>query len=96
MKTTFNLDKPNVKLARQIESAKSTINKYIKRERKKMLPDGVDFWDFDCKFGDTAETASSVHLAELAECLSDAEKRELVSFYVEIVSKEGTRSKKAK
>lgn len=96
MKTLFTLDKPNVKIARQMEAAKSTINKYIKRERKKTLPEGVDFWDFDCKFGETKEDATPVHLSELTKSLDAAEKNGLTSFYVEIVSKEGTRTKKPK
>lgn len=96
MKTTFTLDKENVKLARQMESTKSTINKYIKRERKKKLPEGVDFWDFDCKFGETKEDATPVHLAELTKALDAAEQKGLISFYVEIVVKEGSRTRKPK
>ena len=94
MKTTFKLDKPKVKLARQIESTKSTINKYLKRERKKQLPDGVDFWDFACKYGDTKEEASTCHLEDLTKFIDQAEKDEKTTFYVEIVAKEGFRKKR--
>lgn len=93
MRTIFTLDKPKVKLARQIEATKSTINKYLKRERSKQLPEGVDFWDFACKFGDTKEDAKSCHLKELFKMIDDAEVREQATFYVEIIAVDGCRSK---
>jgi hypothetical protein len=94
MKTTFTLDKPKVKLARQIEATKSQINKYVKRERGKRLPDGADFWDFSCKFGDTKEDASFCHLKDLTKYIDEAEAKEQISFYVEITAVEGNRQKK--
>lgn len=94
MKTTFTLDKPKVKLARQIEATKSTINKYVKRERGKKLPEGVDFWDFDCKFGDTQADAKRCHLKDITKLINKAEEAEQISFYVEIIAVEGVRKKK--
>ena len=93
MRTIFTLDKPKVKLARQIEATKSTINKYLKRERAKKLPEGVDFWDFACKFGDTKEDASSCHLKDLYKKIDDAEAKEQTTFYVEIIAVEGYRKR---
>ena len=83
MRTTFTLNKPKVKLARQIEATKSTINKYIKRERAKKLPEGVDFWDFSCRFGDTMEDANSCHLKEIFKLIDATEAKEQNTFYVE-------------
>ena len=96
MKTTFSLDKPKVKLARQYEATKSTISKYLKRERKKTLPEGEDFWDFACRFGPSADEAGSVHLSELNDSLDAAEKKEITTFYVEIVAKAASRTKRPK
>ncbi len=96
MKKTFELVHPKIKYARRIEAVKNEVRKYVKRERRKELPDGVDFWDFDCKFGDVEAEAKAVHLAEIDGCINDAEKRELTSFYVEILAKEGIRAKKPK
>jgi len=95
MKTTFTLDKPKVKLARQIEATKSQINKYVKRERAKKLPEGADFWDFACKFGDTQEEAKSCHLKEINKLIDAAEAKEQISFYVEVVTVVGRRQKKS-
>lgn len=94
MKTTFTLDKPNVKLARQIESTKAQINKYVKRERGKKLPEGADFWDFSCKFGDTKENASACHLKDITKFIDEAEENLQTSFYVEITAVEGHRQKR--
>ena len=94
MKKTFALTHPKLKYARQIESVKNDLRKYLKRERKKKLPEDVDFWDFDCKFGPTEQEASPVHVATLIDCVSEAEKQSLPSFYVEILAKPGHRAPK--
>ncbi len=93
MKKTFKLTHPKIKYPRMVDSVKNDIRKYIKRERRKKLSEGVDFWDFDCKFGDTEIDAKGVHLSELDKCINDIQARELRSFYVEILAKEGVRIK---
>ena len=93
MKTTFTLDNPKIKLARQVEATKSTINKYIKRERRKELPDGVDFCDFACKFGDTEEDAAPCHLKDVFKLIDAAEAKGQTTFYLEIVAVGGVRQK---
>ena len=94
MKKKFNLTHPKIKYARLIESVKSDVNKYLKRERRKELPEGVDFWDFDCRFGPTAEESKVIHVAEIGRFIDAAEQDQLNSFYVEIMAKEGRRTKK--
>ena len=96
MKKTFDLTHPKIKYPRMIDAAKNEIRKYIKRERRKELPEGVDFWDFDCRFGDIKAEAKTIHLAELDKCIDEAGKRELKSFYVEVLAKSGFRTKKSK
>ena len=93
MKKTFQLTHPKIKYPRMIDSVKSEIRKYIRRERRKDLPEDVDFWDFDCKFGDTEADAKVVHLSELDKYINGIQTRELLSFYVEILAKEGVRAK---
>lgn len=94
MKKTFELTHPKIKYARRIDSVKNEIRKYIKRERKKELPEGVDFWDFDCKFGDTEAVAQEIHLAEIDSCIAGIAVKEQLQFYVEILAKNGYRTKK--
>ncbi|WP_372807921.1 DUF6172 family protein [Pontiella sp.] len=93
MKKTFQLIHPKIKYPRMVEATKNELRKYIKRERRKELPEGADFWDFDCKFGDTEADAKTIHLAEIDACINEAESRELTSFYIEIIRKEGVRAK---
>lgn len=96
MKKTVSLTHKKIKYPRLIEGAKSDIRKYIKRERKRELPKGADFWDFDCRFGDTEAEAGPIHLSEINARIDDIAARSLESFYVEILRKEGVRQKRGK
>lgn len=94
MKKTFSLTHPKLPVPRLVEAIKHEVKKYIKRERKKTLPDKVDFWDFDCKFGADEETSKVIHLSEINKYISEAESKQLDSFYLEILVKPGYRSQK--
>ena len=94
MKKTFTLIHPKTKPARLAEAIRSDIRKYVKRERRHALPEGFDFWDFDCKYGATEAEAKVVHLAELGKHVQQAEKEERESFYIEILAKPAKRTKK--
>ena len=94
MKRTFSLTHPKIKAPRMADAAKHQVNKYLKRERRKTLPDGADYWDFDCKYGQTEEEAEVIHLSEISKRIDEAESSGLESFYVEIVAKLGYRTKK--
>ena len=96
MKRTFKLTHPKIKVARLVDSARCDVRKYLKRARGKDLPDGFDFWDFDCKFGRTAEESKMVHVGELGKCIDAAEVQQVESFYIEIMAKPGHRTKKPK
>jgi len=94
MKKTFTLTHPKIKVARMIEAVRRDVKKYIKRERKKQLPEGSDFWDFDCKYGLSESEAKVIHVAEISKCIDSAEEQQLESFYVEILAKPACRTKK--
>jgi len=94
MKKTFQLTHQKIKVDRLFEAVKRDIKKYVKRERNKKLPEGVDFWDFDCKFGPTAEDSLKIHLSEFNQFIDKAEEQQFKSFYVEILAKPGHRTKK--
>lgn len=94
MKKTFTLTHPKIKYARLIEAVRHDVKKYIKRERNKTLPDGTDFWDFACKFGNTEGEAREIHLAEINKYIDKVEEQQLESFYLEILARPGHRTKK--
>ena len=92
MRKTFSLTHEKIKTPRLVDAIKHEIKKYLKRERNKTLPTGADFWDFDCKYGSTAETADVIHVSALNKSVDDAASRELESFYIEILAKTGHRT----
>ena len=94
MKKTFKMTHRKIKLARLFEGVKNDVRRYVKRERRRELPEGVDFLDFDCKYGHTEAEAKEVHLSEIPKHISEAETLGLESFYIEIIGKPGHRKKK--
>jgi hypothetical protein len=94
MKKTYKLTHPKIKLARLIDAAKHDAKKYLRRERNKKLPEGVDFLDFDCKYGANENEAKVIHLTEINKSIDAAHEAKLESFYLEIIAKPGHRQKK--
>ncbi len=94
MKKTFKLTSPKLKLPRLVEAIKYEIRKYIKRERNKKLPEKVDYWDFDCRFGDDEATCDVIHISAINKAIDQAVSRQLESFYLEILVKPGIRTKR--
>lgn len=91
MKKTFQLRPEGKNPDRVLEAVKHEIRKYIKRERRRVPPEGIDYWDFDCKFGTTEEAANVVHLTELTALMDNVAAAAGAQFYVEILAKAGHR-----
>jgi len=94
MKKTFKMTHQKIKVPRLVEAIKHEVKKYLQRERRKPLPPGVDFWDFDCRFGVDAASSEVIHVADINKAISSAEEQQLEAFYLEILAKPGHRSKK--
>ena len=94
MKKLFPLTHPRIQPARLVDSIRAEMNKYIKRERNKKLPDGIDFWDFDCKVGGSMETAKDTHVSALSKAIGDILDAGNEAVYLEINSKPVKRTKK--
>ncbi len=91
MRKTFQLHVEGKHPDRVLDATKHELRKYLRRERRRELPEGADFWDFDCKFGPTQDTAAVARVGELIALL-DAHAREGGSqFYVEILARPGKR-----
>ena len=95
MKKTFELTHPKIKLERRVDAVKHEVKKYLKRERKKTLPEDTDFWDFDCKFGNTESDAKVIHLSEINKLIDQTQQEKLTSFYIEIIAKAVVRQTKS-
>lgn len=87
MKKIFHIQEENKNSERLVEAIKHEIRKYIKRERSKKLPKDFGFWDFECRFGQTNQSAKSVHSAELTAELDRALSEKWEACYVEIIAK---------
>jgi predicted N-acyltransferase len=95
MRKTFQLQVEGKHPDRLLEAIKHEIRKYIKRERRRVLPEGSDFWDFDCKFGAAEESAEVVHLSAITGLIDGVVKEAGTQFYVELVAKPGKRAPRA-
>ena len=91
MKKNFHLQIEGKNPDRVLEAVKHDIRKYFKRERNRALPKEVDFWDFDCKVGLTAEACEVVKVSAVVESLDALAKAGATSVYVDILSKHGVR-----
>jgi hypothetical protein len=94
MKKTFPLNVPGHQPPRVVESIKNDVRKYIKRERRKPLAEGVDFWDFNCKVGQGEAEPETKHVEEIVAAIDQAAAAECASVYIEILATPGHRKSK--
>lgn len=94
MKKTFQLNAEGKHRDRVLDAVKHEIRKYIKRERGRPVPAGADYWDFDCKFGPSQDSAAVTHLGNLIGQFDEAAKEGAEKVYVEILAKPGYRKAK--
>ena len=95
MRKTYTLNIEGKNRDRLLEASKHDIRKYLKRERNKALPAGVDYWDFDTKSGVDEASAVAVAFADLFRSIDTLVAGGGDQFYVEVRSKAGHRSVKA-
>lgn len=94
MKKTFPLTVPDRQPKQVLDAIKNELRKYLKRERRKPLPEGVDFWDFDCKVGKGEAAPEVKHPGDVEKAIEEAAKEGCPSVLVEIHAKPGKRAKK--
>lgn len=94
MKKTFSLRSEKHRPDRVVESVKAEVNKYVARERRKALPEGSNVWDFDCKCGQTSETAETIKVTEFSQSIDKVAATQSESVYIEILARPATRTKR--
>lgn len=87
MKKTIVLTHPKIKPARLVDSIKHDIKKYLARERRKTLPEGTDYWTFDCQFGPSEETTEVIYTSEINKKIDAAVEQGLSEFFIVILAK---------
>lgn len=92
MKKHFPLKAPGKEDARVRDKIRHEINKYVRRERKKTVPEGFDLWNLNCKVGASAETAEVLPLKEVGGAIDKVAAAGAESVFVEVVAVAGHRS----
>jgi Family of unknown function (DUF6172) len=72
---------------RVLDHIKHDIRKYLKRERRRPLPQGFDYWDFDCKTGTSADQANALHLSGVIGSVDALKNENQSQVFVEIIAK---------
>ena len=95
MRKTYPLRPEGKHPDRVLDAVKHDIRRYLKRQRRVPLPEGVDFWDFDCRLGATQESAEVLHPGALISQLDALAQSGGTTAYVELLAKHGLRQPKA-
>lgn len=95
MRKTYPLRPEGKHPDRVLDAVKHDIRKYQKRERRRELPAGAHFWDFDCRFGADQDSAQTVHPGELIGLVDALAKAGAPQCYVELLAKPGVRQPRA-
>ncbi|MCX6951069.1 MAG: DUF6172 family protein [Verrucomicrobia bacterium] len=92
MKKTFPLHEPGKADARVIDGIKYDVRKYVKRERRKTLPEGFSQWDFNCRVGANAATAEARTIDDVAGAIDAVAATGALAVYIEILAAAGHRT----
>jgi hypothetical protein len=91
MKKTFPLTAPGKDDARVRDKIRHELNKYVRRERQKKLPEGFALWSFDCKIGRDAANAEARPLKEIGGAIDALAGAGASEVYIEIVARPDAR-----
>ncbi len=94
MHKTYTLIEEKRDKDRVVEAIKHEIRKYIKREKNKSLPEGVDFWNLECKISKDSNKLASVEFQNLIKTIDTLVSEEAEVLNIEILSFEGIRKPK--
>ena len=86
MKKTYQLTATNKEPARVVEAIKNEIRKYIKREKRKTLPEGMNVWNIDCKFAKDDAQPETIAFVDITKCIDEAAELNCKSIYLELIS----------
>lgn len=92
MRKTFQLHIEGKNRDRVLDAIKHDIRKYLQRERRRPVPEGAQFWDFDCRFGLTQDSAEVLPEAAIKARIDAAALDGADKFYLEILAKPGFRA----
>ena len=94
MKKTFPLQVEGKNPDRVLEAVKHVVRQYARREGRKTVPAGFDYWDFDCKVGLNPQDAEAATFAQVVPLIDAVAKTGAAACYVEVLSKPVIRARK--
>jgi hypothetical protein len=86
MKKIFTFNVENKTRERQLDWTKHEIRKYIKREKRKKLPEGFDYWKFECQFACNKEAVMPIEFLDITKHIDAAFEKNSDEFYIEIIA----------
>lgn len=92
MKKTFPLSAPGKDDARVRDQIRHELNRYLRRERQKKLPEGFTRWAFDCRVGRDAATAEPRPVREVGAAIDVLAAAGATEAYIEILAKPEART----
>lgn len=95
MKKTYSFEDPRHAPARVVARIKHEVRKYLKRERRKALPDDADYWAFDCQVGQDGPSRA-LHANEIPAAIDAAVADGWSQIYVEILARAARGQRDAK
>ena len=88
MKKVFKIKQEKLKPDRAVDAIKNELRKYVKREKKKDLPNKKTmYWDFDCKFGKSVAFTKECDFDYIFTELSGVVNAGWEECYIEVVAK---------
>ncbi len=95
MKKTFPLQAPGRDDARVRDKIRHEINRDVRRQRRRPLPEGFNAWEFDCRIGATQESAERCALKDLGKSVDLAAEAGATQVYLEISGHPAQRTSQA-
>jgi hypothetical protein len=86
MKKTFPLQAPGKDDARVRDKIRHEVNKYVRRERRKEVPEGFAQWEFQCRVGPSPEEAQPRELKEVAGAIDAVALTGVPAVFIEIIA----------
>ncbi len=94
MNKTYKLIEEKRNKDRVVEAIKHEVRKYIKKEKNKSLPEGVDFWKLECKISKDSDELAFVEFQNLIKTIDILVLEEAEILNIEILSFEGIKKPK--
>ena len=91
MKKTFPLKAAGKDDARVRDQIRHEVNKYVRRERQKEVPEGFDLWAFNCKVGASQAGAETKPLKEIGGAIDHLAQAGAIEVYLEVLAAPGLR-----